>query len=458
MKYPIDAIDRFNVDFSYSFVPDRPLSGTTAEVEVRASVTGPDVKEKQEIVLLPRTVAFGDFTVTFPLEISANSSADNITLSDNISGNAIIITAYVYTTFETETGPVFESFTQSLPMHASGPLVEVEGDLDYASTGHIGELNYEQKGEFNYEVYLRSDSPFGAIVLKPPSVIPPAPLPTGTIGPGTTIMSQLIDGMDVSFSYRFESSQPVRELDETVAIEAVLENPEKWTRTFELLPPTGENSEFTVDFPIDLAQYSALFDTIQQETGSSAPERSLSITARVQTLASTDFGTINEEFTQSISTDLSGDTLVWGDNLTKSVPGVIKASRVYAQTEFFLGLPVSQTRILMAVVAGIVFVVFVFALLLYLRYRHTRLSAIDKRARQAQKKYKNIIVEIKETPEVKQGETLVLLTSLDDLVRTAESLLKPVVHKAEGQRHIYAVFDASTRYEYHLKQDEGNTP
>jgi hypothetical protein len=448
MKYPIVAIDRFNFTFDYSFVPDRPLAGTTEEVEVRAAVSGPGSKDKQEIVLVPRTARTGDFTVTFPLDVSANSSADNITISDNISGNEIIITAYVYATFETGTGPVFESFSQTLPMHARGPIVEVEGNLDYASTGHIGELNYEQKGAFDYAVYLRSDSPFGAIVLKPPAATPPAPLPAKTIGPGTPIMSRLIDGMDASFSYRFVSNQAVRKIDETVTIEAVLENPAKWTKTFELVSPTGKTGDFTVDFPVDLEQYSALFDTIQQETGSSAQECDLSIRAKVHTSADTDFGPINEDFTQSISTDLSGDTFVWGDNLTKSVPGAIKASRVTTQTGMLLGLPVAQTRIMLAVLAGLVFVVFVLALLLYLR--QARGSVLDRKARQVQKKYKNIIVEIKESPEVKQSETVILLTSLEDLVRTAESLLKPVLHKAEGQRHIYAVFDGTTRYEYHL--------
>jgi hypothetical protein len=120
------------------------------------------------------------------------------------------------------------------------------------------------------------------------------------------------------------------------------------------------------------------------------------------------------------------------------------------QTEKYLGLPVSQTRILLAVVASIILVLFIFSLLGYFWPRQGKLTAMEKKAQQAQKKYKNIIVEIKELPEVKPGETVILLNSLDDLTRTAEGLLKPLLHKAEGQRHIYCVFDAATRYEYHL--------
>jgi hypothetical protein len=450
MKYPTGIIDRFNVTFNYRFVSDRPIAGTSEEVEVRAIVKSPGAKEEKEIILAPKTSKTGDFTITFPLDISDNISDNYITISDNISGSEITITAYVYATFETEAGPVFESFTQSLPMQARGPLVEVEGDLNYTSSGYVGELNYEQHGEFSYEVYLKPGSSFGPITLKPPSMISPTPAPPETMGPENTIMSKLVDGMNITFFYHLESSQPIKKLDEAVAIEAVLENPEKWSKTIELVPLTNKSGDFTVTFPLDLKQFSELFDTIQQETGGSASARNLTIKAKVHTLADTDFGTIDADFTQSINTDLTGDTLVWSDNLTKSEPGSIKTTRVVPQTEKYLGLPVSQTRILLAVVASIILVLFIFSLLGYFWPRQGKLTAMEKKAQQAQKKYKNIIVEIKELPEVKPGETVILLNSLDDLTRTAEGLLKPLLHKAEGQRHIYCVFDAATRYEYHL--------
>jgi hypothetical protein len=210
------------------------------------------------------------------------------------------------------------------------------------------------------------------------------------------------------------------------------------------------NGDFTVTFPLDLKQLSGLFDEIQQETGVSASERDLAVKAKVHVLADTDFGTIDTDFTQSVSTDLKEDVIVWSDNLTKFEPGSIKTTRDVPQTEKFLGRPVSQTRILLDVVTGIILVLFGFSLLWYLRRRQEKLSPVAKAAQQARKKYKNIIVEIKELPEVRPGETVILLNSLDDLVRTAGELLKPVLHKAEGERHIYCVFDAATRYEHHM--------
>ncbi len=450
MKYPAAIIDYFNLTFSYRFVPDRPLAGTSEEVEVRATMGSPGTKEAKEIVLVPKTARTGDFTVAFLLNISDNVSDNQITVSDNVSGSEITITADVYATFETDAGPVFESFTQSLPMRARGPLIEVEGDLSQASPGHIGALNYEQRGEFDYKIYLGNDSPFGPITLGPPPVISPTPLPLKTAGPENPIITKLVDSMNMSFSYHLASSQPVKKLDETVMIDAVLESPEKWSKTIEVVPLTNKSGDFTVTFPLDLKQLSALFDDIQQETGVAASARDLAIRAKVRVLADTDFGKIDENFTQSINTDLKGDEIAWSDNLTKSEPGSIKATRVVARPEEFLGRPVPQTRVLLAVVTGIILVLFAFSLFWFLRRRQEKLTPVEKATRQAQKKYKNIMVEVKELPEVKPGEAVIALNSLDDLVRTAEGLLKPVLHKAEGQGHIYCVFDAATRYEHRM--------
>ena len=450
MKYPTGIIDRFDVTFNYRLVPDRTLAGTSEEVEVRAIVRSPGTSEEKEIILIPKTSKTGNFTIMFPLDISDNATDNYITISDNISGNEIIITAYVYATLKTEAGPIFESFTQSLPIRARGPLIEVEGDLNHTSSGYVGELNYEQYGEFNYEVHLKPGSPFGPITLKPPSIISPTPLPPKTMGSENAIMSKLVDGLNVSFFYHLESSEPIKKLDEAVTIEAVLENPEKWSKTIELVPLSDKSGDFTVTFPVDLKQFSELFDTIQQETGGSASVRNLAIKAKVHTLADTDFGTINEDFIQSINTDLMGDMLVWSDNLTKSETGSIKTTRVVLQTEKYLGLRISQIRIPLAVLASVIIVLFIFSFLWYFRPRQGGLKDMEKKAQQVQRKYKNIIVDVKELPEVKPSETVILLNSLDDLTRTAEGLLKPLLHKAEGRRHIYCVFDAATRYEYHL--------
>jgi hypothetical protein len=450
MKYPAAIINRFNLTFNYRFLPDSPVTGTSEEAEVRAIVKNTGANEEKEITLVPRTSEVGDFAITFPLDISDNVSDNNITLTDNISGSEIIITAYVYTTIETDAGPLFQSFAQSLPMQAQGPMIEVGGDLNYTSPGHFGELNYKQCGEFSYDVHLRPSSTFGPITLKSPAVISPPPPPLKAISSGNAVMTKLVDTMNMSFFYHLASSQPIKKQEETVTIEAILENPQKWSKTIELVPLTDENGDFTVTFPLDLEYLSELFSNIQQETGVSISARNLTIRAEVHTLADTDFGKISADFTQNVNSNLGENILTWSDNLTKSAPGSIKTTQVVPRTEKYLGLPVSQIRMLLIIIPSIILVLFISSLVWCFWSRRGKLTATEKEAQQAQKKYKNIIVEIKELPEVKPGETVILMNSLDDLIRTAEGLLKPLLHKSEGQRHIYCVFDAQTRYEYHL--------
>jgi hypothetical protein len=450
MKYPAEYIDRFDLTFSYRFVPDRPVSGTSEKVEVKALVRSSGASEQEEIVLVPETSGTGDFMVSFPLDISVDVSNNAIVFGDNILGSEVTITADVYTIVETDTGPVFESFSQSLLLRLRGPLIEVVGDLDYTSNGNVGDLNYEQLGEFDYKVFLKADSPLGAIALGPPSTTSPTPAPTETLGPEDTIISRLIDAVDMSFSYHLESSEPIKKLDETVAVEAILSSPEKWSKTIELVPATAKNGDITVTFPLDLKAFSELFSTIQLETGISASGRVLTIRAEIHAVADTDSGTIVADFTPSISTDLAGDTLVWSGNLTQSEPGSITTTHLVPQTEKYLGMAVSRARIWFPVVASIIFVLFILAIFWYFWQRPVGLSAEEKEAQQALKRYKSIIMETKELPDVKPGETVVLLNSLDDLIKTGEGLLKPVLHKAEGRRHVYCVFDGSTRYEYYL--------
>jgi hypothetical protein len=451
MKYPIDIIDHINVTFNYSFAPDEPVSSISEEVEIRAVVRDPGVKGDEEIILVPKATKTGEFTVTFPLKFSDNVTDNYINLSDNISGKEIIITAYVYAAIGgTEVGPLFESFTQNLPIRAKGPIIEMEGELNHTSSGHLDNLDYEQRGTFDYEVYIKPLSSSDSVFLKPPSVSTPAPVALTTLNSDNIIMSNLLDGMDVTFSYQINSSKAIKQLDETVVIDAILESPDKWAKTFELVPITNNSGDYTVTFPLDLKEYITLFDTIQKETGSSASARNLTIKAIVHVMADTDYGPINTDFIQSITTDLTADTLAWSSNLTKFEPGSIKTTKAAPQIEKYLRLPVSQSRVLFTVIAGIIFAVFIFSLFWYLRPGQGKLTAIDKQALQAQKKYKKFIIEAKELPVVKPGETVILLNSLDDLIKTAEGLLKPLLHKAEGQKHIYCVFDAETRYEYHL--------
>ncbi len=58
--------------------------------------------------------------------------------------------------------------------------------------------------------------------------------------------------MDVTFRYRFNSDKAISEITSDVGVTAVLEAPNLWSKTFNLLSTT-KGGDFTVSFPLDVA-------------------------------------------------------------------------------------------------------------------------------------------------------------------------------------------------------------
>jgi len=78
-------------------------------------------------------------------------------------------------------------------------------------------------------------------------------------------------------------------------------------------------------------------------------------------------------------------------------------------------------------------------------------SAGEAEAARARKKYRQMMVDVEELPGVKPTETVIPLNSLDDLVRIADDLVKPVLHQAEEGRHTYCIIDSGVRYLYAIE-------
>lgn len=435
-QFPIKLIDSFDMSFTYQSDKEVPQ-----EVEVNAVLAIAGVWQKT-VVLVPKMEKTGNFGLSFPIDLEYFQELAQ-TIEEEIgipaSSHDITIKASIYSS-EADSGRVSEGFSQVLPIKLSKSFVEISEDLIRRYGDSVG--------KFDYTVRLKPNTLFDTTTLKPPSASPNPSL--RTLGPGDTIFFKLVHGMNVSFSYRLESSKTIRQLDGEVKIDALIEDPGKWSKIIVLVPLTKQSGDFTITFPLDLDRFTEIFETIQQETGVSASARNLIIKAKVHTVAQTDFGTIDDEFTQSIKTDLREGILAWDGDMEKSEPRSIETTQVVRKQEKYMGLPVMQARILFAIAAGIIFILFMFSLLMYFRPGPGKPSQIEREVQRAGKKYKDIIVEIKELPGVKPGETVISLDTLGDLIKAAQGLLKPVLHKAEKDRHIYSVLDAPTRYEYIL--------
>ncbi len=465
-QYPIEITDQFDMIFTYAFVPDtyRLITSISAQVEVKAVLKEPG-EEPKEIVLVDSTNQSESLKVNFSLD------ASELALSPTTT-----ITANVYTTMETmNTGPIFESFTQSFTIRSKGPLLEMDKNLVSTQRASFGELSYEQTGEFDYSVRLKSDSPWGAITIRrppspppPPPPLPPPPLPpppppplsSKILEPGETIFPKLIEKIDVTFYYALESDKPLDQVATEVEIVAVLQATDLWSKKFPLLH-AEKGGNFNVSFPLDLIQYEKSLETIRDETGASAESYSLAIIADVHTVAETQFGRIDEVFSQTLSTMLEGGTLEWNEELIKTQTSSIKETRLIPNPNKYLGLSLSGARNLSAAAMGIFPLFFVLSVVLYIWFKPLEPSPVEKEVLLVRKRYGERMIETTSHMPTK-GERITSLSSMEDLLKIADEISKPIIHEAPGtpdEPHAYYVFDGGIRYQYLLdvsKKEHGN--
>jgi len=68
--------------------------------------------------------------------------------------------------------------------------------------------------------------------------------------------------------------------------------------------------------------------------------------------------------------------------------------------------------------------------------------------RQITEKHKDILINVAELPEPSDNEKIMRINSLAELVKVADSLLKPVLHQTDGENHIYIDIDGTVWYMY----------
>ena len=443
-KYPLDHVEAIDMNFTYSFIPDQIVEAqTSTEIEIRASVNR-GAAGREELLLLPATALTGDPTVRFTIVGEQLASATSTT-----------ITVDAYTTVKSMLSePMFESFTQILTISSVGPLIEVSSPLHSSQRASFGEYSYEQAGVFDYSVQLKPNSPFGAISLTPPSApspTPPLPLSSMTLGPGQPLFYSLMESMDFTFSYQFGSDEPLKQVSEDVSISAVLENPGGWRKEFPLVLFTSKTGDFVVSFSLnrdDFNYFNDVYRVIERETGISGAH-TLVMKADVFATAQTDHGPISERFNQTLSTTLGGDIIEWKEDLlVQSQTGDIRISQMAPNLERIMGLPVGWVRGLSILLTVIILIALLYSIALNVWLKPEEVSLVEKEIRQAKRRHKDAIVDVKEIPAAVARDRVIRLGSLEEIIKTSDDMLRPVLHMAEVGRHTYCIVDGSMRYEY----------
>ncbi|MDH5781573.1 MAG: DUF5305 domain-containing protein, partial [Dehalococcoidia bacterium] len=448
-----DIIDEVQLAFSYKFDCSEPTTGITNKVVVTIIAENPGMWRK-EIRQAEESHQGKDFRVDFPLSLTRlDGIVDNIEEDIGIISRErhFIIKGVVHTTAETVSGKTIEDdFSHEITAILETKTLELKGDLKGSDTGSEGGVKYEEEGRFDYEVYLKYNELYESVVLRsePLPIAESAELAPSpqTLGPGLVYFPKIIDSIKASFSYRFDCDRPVSEQSEEVEVTAIIENPGKWSKSLVLVPKTREKGNFTLSFPVDISYFTEVIAAIQKETGAGGGPYKLKIQAGVHTVAQTDLGMIDEVYTQPLEMKLEGNTLTFAEELSQSQAGSLGGVTIpTAPKERGWKVPWLAGLVVALVALG------------YLGWNQTQLKPaavdVETEAARAKKKYKQVMVDVEGLPEVKANETVIPLSSLDDLVRIADDLVKPVLHQVEAGRHIYCIVDGAVRYQYLLGGD-----
>jgi len=456
-----NIIDKAELDFSYRFESSEPMSSVTNEVVVTAIAENPGMWQK-EITILEETHKGGEFRADFPLLPLLDSLETVIyDIEEEIgirgSHTDFIIRAAVNTTAHTAMGTTIEEyFSHEITAVVQAYTLKLEGSLGHSDTGSREGVGYTEQGWFDYEVYLMPNELYGEVVFRSEGLPAAEPAsssssPTQPVGPGLVYFRSIIDHIAASFSYQFDCDEPVSNLVEEVEVMAILEDPGTWSKTLTIVPETRKSGVFVVDFPVDLSQFLEVAGALASELNINTLPCPLNIKAQVHTTGDTDSGHIDEVFTHSLATTLGGPTLSFTGGLSRTQPGTIVENRMATVANAWMYRALSLVGLALAV----------FALLFVLRNSRQAealvISGMEEEALQAKRKHKGVIVDVCELPATGAKEVVIRIGSLDELVRTADALLKPVLHQAEADKHTYCVIDGAVRYQYISQPEDSGT-
>ena len=424
-QYFSNIIEEINVSFTYAFDPDYWVNEVNSDVDIFAIIHGPSGWQKE--VLLKSGSGDDSCTVSFPLDLDYFNEIINDIENElgvryqytETNVYNLIIEARVNVNVDTGKEWIEDTFVQPMEIGIGADTLTWDTELNLAERRYQGEFGYKHVGNFDYTLGLTKET-----VLYGPEIMELGPEPYEppviiSRPPGETYFPRIVDIMKSSFTYRFDCDQEVTNITAEAEIIATLEYTDMWQKTFTLVPKTESTGDIELNFPVDVNYFAELANVIRDEIGMGAATYDLTIEATVNTKADTQFGPIDEVFTHTLTGSLGATTLTWDEELEKSEEGTIEVIETFTDPDL------RAYRLWSQIVTGLLLLIFLFVLW-HAIWAKPVMSRIDREAARAKKKHKNVIVDIKELPEAKPEETVVPMSSLDELIKAADSLFKPV--------------------------------
>lgn len=305
----------------------------------------------------------------------------------------------------------------------------------------VPQFSYSQQARVDYRVYLKPNSLY----------------PEKSLAAGKVYLTNFVDYINTFFTYKFSGDQ-VAEVKGEYEVVAVVEatagkdNKKVWQREFTLLPKTGFAGRDRVVsaqqvLPLQLHEYNNFAVKVIKDSELVPDEVKMTVRWNVTVEAATDSGTVREQIAPVMVIPLVQKAFQVGGEPVREKSGAITAVRQ---------VPAEVNRkavTLYGVLAGLCAAAL--ALLLFFTSGKTAEDdPLQQKVNQIFKRHGDRLAVIDgEATDVL--ENVIPVKSIDDLVRIADELSRPIIYRpfsGQGDLPSFYVFDGQKIFVCELKE------
>ena len=304
---------------------------------------------------------------------------------------------------------------------------------------------YEHDGTFNYIAKLKSNLIYNKTTLEP--------------GEGP-IFTRITNIINVNFTYTFQGSKPTNltinynvseYLETSIFPKQIGELQQKTINT------TGTSTNIYINNipPINISSVKNSVASIRQETGVTISQYNVTTTVQMTIEANTTEGLINESFTPKLTMRFTSS---YAEGEVISIEGIQNSKTGEITSTDTIYQPWVNTQRNASYALSIVSFPGLFIMIwAYARSKPTKPKRPEALIEEVIEPFREIISETAQKPQFKEHPfmpiTTISMKTLEDLVKIADTLAKPVVHtRKPPETHIFYVIDETTRYEYTMTE------
>lgn len=264
--------------------------------------------------------------------------------------------------------------------------------------------------------------------------------------PGEGVLyTAIVNCIYITSKYSFVSSPAPMNVTTNTNIKIEIESPEKWVRplsedeAIDLLQLGGSQ---VFEFTVNNTKIKDYVTRIDEEVGVRSTSYNLNIIPTIQCNVIMTASRIEETFTPKLTLSYisSGDK---GNYISIEERSQTKDGKITETKKIHFEWVEKHRKMAYASTAA-TSIFLTGSAILYIRRRPE--MPPKKTIEKVIATYKDLITEATEKPP--ETENTIKMDTIEDLVKTAEILIKPILHTKEEHYHLFFVIDGNTKYQY----------